>query len=718
MSQFKHDHNTTIQGSGEKWQKSVLLKCIDPDFTTDDVFNIACKVGKIERIKWKGPPDTIQHKKRLKRESVHQSGNSALIKFGEHDEAARFLQKFNGYSDFAEKGQLNFVVWDKFEKQEFDGSNYVIYSEDEYRVDDSRPVLPADRYIEDIFLKIKYVEVQQRRISNEAVQNYTEKCWCDLLDFLENIRWSFSDKFSEGTKFKLYFDRGVRSERDTTPIYEDDSLQPTTHLMSWKVKASFLDTSSTGTGATKIQAKHCAGKRLILNLLGFGTERLISELLGIDVGLVRDRISALKRCLNKECQDFPSDSKISKLKHEHHKVTKQIKSEYENKLETLQNKMNQVETEKAKLILEHNNTLFSLQDEKLMKMKIHEDLIRTSRGQSRKVTEMCAQLKYTHKYAQNADCKTLTAELDANKILSNKTIQELKICETKLETERDQNARNVAELNTQISVLSSNNVNEEVMNDTSDSITKHDIGCQVKLTTAKQVSTSNPDQSIEECAELDSAKTVSDKEEELNSRIDFWEEENNKLILKHSKEQMELNFKLRKYKKSEEQFEEQGIQLKTVKSDLKYKNCELETCKNELLTYKCDQVKLKTELIAKSMTLKRQNDLSQVNDDKISKLEKQLQMKTDELESISHQKQRKMLSYCKERLQKEVDKLSKLEVELNTNDILHKYSVAKNSSTPVPNDLNNNVANVPTDLGDGEILMLRTQGKIKKEARS
>jgi hypothetical protein len=203
--------------------------------------------------------------------------------------------------------------------------------------------------------------------------------------------------------------------------------------------------------------------------------------------------------------------------------------------------------------------------------------------------------------------------------------------------------------------------------------------------------------------------------EELNSRIDFMEEENNKLILKHSKEQMELNFKLRKYKKSEEQFEKQGTELKTLTTYLKNKNVELETCKNELLTYKCDQVKLKTDLIAKSMTLKRKIDLSKANDAKISKLEGQLQTKTDQLESISHQERRKMLSYCKNHFQKEVDKFSKMEIELNTTAILHKYSVAKHGSKPISTDSNNNKADVPIDLGDGETMLLRTQGKFKEE---
>lgn len=270
------------------WQKSVMLKQIDPDFTSDDIFDIACKVGKIEHIKWVSLPQYAHREKRAMYDFVYQR---AVITFGEHNEAAKFIEKYHRKTDFSRNGHMNFVNWDRHEKrepdirtakydrksvreEEYSDENY---SEDEYTRDET----PADRCIEDIFLKIKYVEVQQRRISNVAFKDHTENWWSVFLNALENMRWSYSLKFSDCKKFKLYYDHGVRSERNTAPIHE--------------VKARFLSLSATGTGESKIHAKYIAGKQLICNLLTWDTDRLIAELLDVDVRSVAERIEALRR---------------------------------------------------------------------------------------------------------------------------------------------------------------------------------------------------------------------------------------------------------------------------------------------------------------------------------------------------------------------------------------------------------------------------------------
>ena len=53
------------QGPAGTWQKTIMLKNIDPDCSTDDILDVACKVGKIEFIKWCGYPKYLKTQKKL-----------------------------------------------------------------------------------------------------------------------------------------------------------------------------------------------------------------------------------------------------------------------------------------------------------------------------------------------------------------------------------------------------------------------------------------------------------------------------------------------------------------------------------------------------------------------------------------------------------------------------------------------------------------------------
>lgn len=332
----------------------------------------------------------------------------------------------------------------------------------------------------------------------------------------------------------------------------------------------------------------------------------------------------------------------------HDGVTNKLKTEHRIKIELLEKKVNQFELENAQLLTEHSSNLIKQQDAR----NIQED-------QAFKINELR---------------------------------KNLETCETELKNERDHNAQNVVKLKSQNTLLASKDIKVEAKNDACDSKTKKQyksFGCQVGSILDPDKSVFNPNQECvdgEESAKTRSEKGISEKEEELNSRIEFWEEENKKLIWKHSKEQMELNFKISKYKKSEKQFESQGIQLKNVQSDLMTKEIELETCKDEILRMK-----------------KYRNEKKF----KILNLETRLKEKSDEQKSILKNEREKILSFCKNMFSDGLDKLSSLGIEAD----------ATPEAQPVSHDLNNNVANLPTDLGDGETMMLtkNINRHIKKE---
>jgi len=656
MSKRTHNKNGPI-GS---WQKAVMLKQIDPEFSSDDIFNIACKVGKVDTIKWIRLPPYIHLEKRARHDFVYQR---AVITFGEHDEAAKFINKFDGRTDFSRHGHKNFVNWDKLEKREPDireakygkhdkeSVREEEYSDDNYSDDESyiRDDTPADRYIEDIFLKIKYVEVQQRRISNAALKDYSENWWLEFLSALEDIRWSHSLKFSDGQKFKLYFDHGVRSERNIEPIHE--------------VKARFLNCTATGTGVTKINAKYFAGKQLICNLLARDTDRLIAELLDVDVVSVVSRITTLKRNITSE--KISSSDTISPNS-QTSKVIQKLETEHRSKVEVLQTKLNKFEQEKLNFELENVNLLTDHSS----------NLIKLQDALNKQEKQAC----------------------EINEISKN-----LETCETELKNERDHNAQNVVKLKSQNTLLASKDrsvfrdIKFEAENDACDSKRKKQyksFGCQVGSTFDPDESVFNPNQ---ECVDVESAKKASEKEEELNSRIEFWEEENKKLVWKHSKEQMELNFQIRKYKKSEQHFESQAIQMKTVQSDLMKKECELESYKGRIEEYE-NEFSLADKALEKLRTNK--HDLVT----KIVDLETLLKKKSDELKTVFQHERKKILGFCKNIFSDGFDKISSLEIEADSTPEVIK---------PVSNDLNNNVANMPTDLGDGETMTL-TKNRDRK----